>query len=602
MDTQMLATLAVVVVAMLLLLSDRVRPDLIALSVVVVLAGAGVLSSREALSGFSSPAVITILAIFIIAEGLNRTGVTQQVGRLLLRLGGGSEGRLVVAVMVAGAFLSLFMNNIAAAAVLLPAVTGAARRAGVKASRVLMPLAFSTMLGGMATLLTTMNIVVSSILQEHGEPGYGLTDFALVGLPIVAVGVAYMGLWGRRRLPDRSPDEGLWSLPRHEKDLLDVYRLGERLFRARVTPGSYLIGKRIAESTFREVYGLTVVAVERKGKLLTSPLPETVLQEGDVVLLEGDVEDFRRRDREPYLEILPGRPWKEQDLESEATVVVEAMLAPRSSLIGHTLREAHFRYKYGMTALAVWRAEEPIREGLPDVRLEFGDALLLQGPRERLQVLDAEPDLILLSTEKETAPVPRKGKIALAILVGTLALAVVWPMSLGQIMLGGALVMVLAGVLSMDHAYRAVDWRSVFLVAGMLPLSLAMAQSGAAELLADGIVAALDRAGPVVLMAGLFALTALLTQALTGPAVAAVMAPIAIETAAHTGLSVQALGMTVALATSFAFLSPVGHAVNVLVMGAGGYRFRDYARVGWPLAAMLFGVIVLLLPRVWPLV
>ncbi len=601
MDGNLVATLAVVVVAMLLLLSDRLRPDLVALAVVVALGGLGVLSPRTALSGFSSPAVITILAIFIMAEGLNRTGVTHLVGRLLMRLGGRSEGRLVVAVMLSGAFLSLFMNNIAAAAVLLPAVTGAARKAGVKASRVLMPLAFATMLGGMATLLTTMNIVVSNVLQEHGFPGYSLTDFAMVGFPVVAVGVVYMAVWGRRRLPERAAVEQLGEFQRREKDLLDVYQLGERLFRARVPKGSYLIGKRIAESTFREEFGLTVVAVERRGKLLTSPLPDTVLGEDDVILLEGDVEDFKRRDREPHLEILPGRPWKERDLESKDTVIAEAMLAPRSSLIGRTLREAHFRYKYGMTVLALWRAGESIREGIPDVTLQFGDALLLQGPRQRLRVLDAEPDVILLSTEKEAAPVPRRGKVALAILVGTLALAVFSPMALGQVMLGGALLMVLSGVLSMDHAYRAVDWRSVFLVAGMLPLSLAMAQSGAAGLLADGIAASVGRAGPIALMAGMFALTALMTQALTGPAVAAVMAPIAIETALHTGLSVQALGMTVALATSMAFLSPLGHAVNVLVMGAGGYRFRDYAYVGWPLAVLVFGLIMLLLPRVWPL-
>ncbi len=602
MGAELVATLAVVVTAMILLLSDRLRPDLIALGVVVALGGLGVLSPEAALSGFSSPAVITILSIFIIAEGLNRTGVAQQVGRLLLRLGGHSEARLIVAVMLAGAFLSLFMNNIAAAAVLLPAVTGAARRAGVKTSRVLMPLAFATMLGGMATLLTTMNIVVSNVLRDHGQAGYGLTDFALVGLPVVLTGVVYMAVWGRRRLPDRSPGEGWAEFQRPKKDLLDVYRLGERLFRAKVPPDSFLIGRPIAESTFRERYGLTVVAVERKGKLLASPLPDTVLQEGDVVLLEGDAEEFRRRDREPYLQILPNRPWKEQDLESEATVVAEAMLAPRSSLIGQTLREAHFRHKYGMTALAIWRAGEPIRQGLADVRLEFGDALLLQGPRSRLRVLDAEPHVILLSTEKETAPVHRKGKVAVVIFVATLGLAVAAPTSLGQVMLGGALLMVLCGVLSMDNAYRAVDWRSVFLVAGMLPLSLAMAESGAAGLLADQLVAALGSAGPLAVMVGLFLVTALLTQALTGPAVAAVMAPIAIETAVHTGMNVQALGMTVALATSMAFLSPLGHAVNVLVMGAGGYRFRDYARVGWPLTVLLFCLIVLLLPRVWPLV
>ncbi len=601
MDTQLTMTLAVVLVTTVLLLSDRLRPDLIALAVVVALAALGVLSPEAALSGFSSQAVITLLSIFILAEGLNRTGVTQHVGRLLLRYGGQSEARLVVVVMLAGAFFSLFMNNIAAAAVLLPAVSGAARRADVRPSRVLMPLAFGTMLGGMATLLTTMNIVVSNLLRDHGYPGYGLMDFALMGLPIVGAGVAYMAWWGRRLLPSRSPDEGLIARTRMEGDLLDVYRMGERLFRARVPKGSFLVGRPIAQSTFRETYGLTVVAVERRGQRLTCPLPDTVLQEGDVVLLEGDVEEFRRRDREPLLEILPARSWREQDLETTKSVIVEAMLAPRSSLIGRTLREAHFRHKYGMTALAIWRAGEPIREGLADVTLEFGDGLLLQGPRDRLRVLDAEPDVILLSTEKEVPPVGRKAGLAAAVMGGTLAVAIAAPLPLGPVMLAGALVMVAVGALNMDQAYRAVDWRSVFLVAGMLPLGLAMARSGAAGLLADGVIGILGPAGPIALMVGLYVLTVLLTQALTGPAVAAVMAPIAIETALYTGLNVQSLAMAVTLATSIAFLSPLGHPVNVLVMGAGAYRFRDYARVGWPLAVLLSAVILLLLPVVWPL-
>ncbi len=595
MDSQLIATLAILTAALVAFASDRLRPDVVALLVMVLLGATGVLTPQEALSGFSRPAVITILAIFILAEGLTCAGITDRVGRILLRVAGNGEGRLVVVVMLAGAFLSLFMNNIAAAAVLLPAASGAARKAGVSPSRVLMPLAFGTILGGMATLLTTMNIVVGGILVDYGHDGYGLLDFAPLGLPIVAVGVAYMALWGRRLLPDHAPV----SLRSHG-DLLDLYRLGESLFRARVPAGSYLVGRPLAQSTFRERFGLNVVAIERRGERLMSPPPSTRIEQGDVVLLEGNLEEFRRKDVEPLLEILPPRPWREQDLEAGGVVVVEAMLAPRSRLIGQTLREAHFRDKYGMTSLAIWRGGESIRENLADVRLQFGDALLLQGPRTSLPALDAEPDVILLTGEKEKVA-PHKARPAMAIMAGTLLLAALLPGSIGEIMLGGALAMVLAGVLSMDQAYRAVEWRTVFVVAGMLPMGIALGKTGAAEMFAEGVVAVAAPLGPLALVAGLLLLTVMLAQAMNGAAVAVVMAPIAIQVATHMNLDPRSLGMAVALGTSMAFLSPLGHPVNMLIMGAGGYHFRDYARVGWPLAVLLFGLVVALLPFLWPL-
>lgn len=592
MHWELLTTLGVLVMAMAVFLSERVRPDLVALATVAALAGAGVLTAPEAFSGFSSPAVMTLIAVFILAEGLNRTGVANQVGRLLLRWGGRREGRLVALVMAAAAGLSLFMNNIASAAVLLPAVSGAARRAQVSASRVLMPLAFATILGGMATLLTTMNIVVSSVLLEQGYPGYGLLDFLPVGGPMLAAGIAYMVVWGRHRLPARSGKEELVRAARQEADLLDVYRMGEYFFRARIPDGSFLAGRELAESTFREEFGLNVVAVEKPGGRLVLPEPETVFEAGDVVILEGSEEEFRRRDREPYLEILPRRRLRAGDLETASTVIVEAMLAPRSGLIGRSLREVHFRRKYGMTALAIWRAGQPIRDGVANEPLAFGDALLLQGSRSRLEVLEAEPGLILLTVDREPPPVRGLGRVALVILLATLAAVVLTPLPVAQVMLTGAVVMALAGAVTMDQAYRAVDWKGIFLVAGMLPLALAMTKSGAAELVSTGLLTAFGRLSPIAITAALFLVSALLTQAISGAAVAAMMAPVAVAAGVGSGVSPQALGMAVALGASMAFLTPLGHPVNTLVMGAGDYRFRDYRRVGWPLFLILAVVAV----------
>ncbi|MCS7177682.1 MAG: SLC13 family permease [Anaerolineae bacterium] len=594
-------TLAILVTAVLLILSDRLRADLVALLVLVALGISGILPPQEVFSGFSRSAVITIMAISILAEGLRRTGVTDRMGDLLLRLVGRRESHLVVGTMLAGAMLSLLMNNIAAAAILLPTVSAAARKASITPTRLLMPLAFGTLLGGMATLLTTTNIVVSGLLIDQGLRGFGLLDFAPVGLPLVALGVAYMALWGHRMLPIQPIWERTEGVRPSEEDLVQLYHLGERLFRARVPAGSHLIDTPLSRSAFRELYGLNVVGLERNGRVTLAPSPDFVFREGDVVLLEGNLEEFRHRDQPPYLEILPPREWREEDLESPAVVIVEAVLSPRSGLIGQTLRAAQFREKYGFTVLAIWRAGRPIRTHLSELPLQFGDALLLQGPRERLPVLRSEPDLILLANEKEYRPVARKGWLAAAIAGIALVLAAFRYQAVAEIFLGGALMMMLAGVLTMDQAYGVIEWKTVFLVAGMMPLGIAMTKSGAATWLAGRVLGLIGPAGPIGLMAGLFLLAMGLAQVMHSAVVASIVAPFAIQIALQTSISPQALAMTVALATSTTFLTPLGHPVNVLVMNVGGYRTRDYFRVGWPLTLLVFGAVLVLVPIFWPL-
>jgi len=600
----LIITFIILLAAIGLLLSERLRADLVALLVVVALGVTGVLVPRETFSGFSSSAVVTIVAIFILTEALRITGVTERAGDLLLRLAGAGERRLVVILMLAGALLSLVMNNIAAAAVLLPAVSGIARRARISPARLLMPLAFATILGGMATLFTTTNIIVSGVLRSQNLAGFGVLDFAPLGLPIVIVGVLYMALWGQRMLPDRPLTEDTRMRSARRDNLVEIYRLGERLFRARVPADSALIRAPLAASTLREQYGVNLVAVERQGQVTAAPPPNLVLAPGDVIWLEGKLEEFQARDVAPYLEILPSSAWGVDDLESPTVALVEAILAPRSTLLGQTLRSARFREKYGMVVLGIWRAGRPIRTGLSELPLQFGDALLLQGRRAQLPLLQTEPDLIVLDRGREedtSAAVRSKGWLALVIMAGTLVIAAFNTALVGEIMLGGALLVVLMRVLTMDQAYGAIEWRSVFLVAGMLPLGLAMTKSGAAALLANGLVRFLGGAGPLAVLAGLFVLTILLTQTMHGAAVATIVAPIAIQTAQQASLNPRALAMAAALATSMAFLTPLGHPVNVLVMGPGGYQFRDYRRVGLPLTILLTLVVLIGLPLVWPL-
>ncbi len=602
MNSALITTLVILAITLVLFISERLSMDLVALLVLVALGLSQVLTPQEVFSGLSDTAVITILAVFVLARGLEETGVAARIGEFLVRTAGKSETKLIVAIMSAGAFMSLFMNNIAAASILLPAASTAARKAGVPLSRLLMPLAFGTLLGGMATLFTTTNIVVRSVLQDLGYPGFGLLDFAPVGVPLIVVGIGYMAVWGRRMLPARTSPQRAEALGNADGDLLQLYDLSDRLFRARIPDGSYLIGRRLVESTFREKYGLSVVAVEREGRTVLAPVPDFEFRSGDVVLLEGRLEEFRQRDVEPYLEILQPRQYSETEFETTSVVVLEAALSPRSQLIGRTLKESRFRDKYGMNVLAVWNGTRVFRSGLQDRKLTFGDALLLQGPRERLPMLRLDPDLIILSSEQDPVrQVTGKGWLALAIFAGTLIAAAFSRISVGEVMLAGALLMVITNILTMEQVYRAIEWKVVFLVAGMLPLGLALTKTGATALFATSLTTLVEPYGPLALLLALLVLTVVLSQAMKGAAVAAVMAPIAIQAAQQMGADPLAMGMGVALATSMAFVTPLGHPVNILMMGPGEYRMRDFIRVGLPMTVLLFAVVLLILPIFWPL-
>lgn len=601
MENHLIITCVILGVALVLFLSGRLAADLVALLVVVALGLTGVLSPQEAFSGFSRSAVIVIISIFVLTESLQRTGVTEQVGNILLKVGGSGELRLTIVVMIAGAFLSLFMNNIASAAVLLPAMSGLAKRSGVNTSRLLIPLAFSTILGGTATLFTTSNIILNSVLKDNELPVFGLTDFGYVGLPIIIVGILYVAFIGRNSLPGDSPLERTHMPSSERGDLIEAYGLGAMLFKARVPDGSMLIDRTIAECSLREDYDVNIVGIERAGKRILHPTPQRHIRRGDVLVLEGSESDFRARDIEPYMEFLPETEWRESDLESPAIDVVEAMLAPRSRLIGKTIRDAHFREKYGMSVLAIWHGDREVITDLGDEKLHFGDALLLQGPREKLHVMKDDPDIILLGSDEEAEiTVPGKGRAALLIFFATLGLAAFLPELTAAIMLGGALAMVVVRIITTEQAYSAIGWKSVFLVAGMLPMGDALQKTNAAGYAAQGLLHLLGGYGPYILIAALFIVTAIATQMINGAVTAAIIGPVTVQLAHQTGVDPRTLIMAVAMACSMAFITPLSHAVNVLVMSPGGYNFKDYMKVGVPLTAVLFVVVMIVLPFAWP--
>jgi di/tricarboxylate transporter len=586
-------------IAALFLVVNILRPDVVALLLMLTLGLSGILTPQEAFSGFSRSAVIIMLSAFILAEGLRRSGITERIGSFIVRLFGRGEGRLVFGVMMAGATLSLFMNNIAAASLLFPSLSGVARRSKVSPSRLLIPLAFGTILGGMATLLTTTNIIASGLLRDEGLPGFGLLEFLPVGLPLTLAGILFMVLLGRRFLPDRSPAEQIEKVVQDGEILLSTYQLSDRLLRGRVYPKGSLDGRTLEDSGLRQNYHLNVIAIQR-GKLALPLEPKTRLRGHDTLLILARAEDTLPENLNELLEILPPGEWEQEYLSIPDLALIEAAVAPRSSLPGKTLQDVRFEQKYNARVLAVWRRGRSIRTRLANLPLEFGDGLLLQATARSLNLLRTEPDLILLAESTPSTQMNFRGWLTVLIMFATLALAVIFPVLIAEIMLSGALCMVLIGALNMDQAYRAVEWRSLFMVAGMLPVGVALAKTGGAALLAASTIQLTKGMGSFALLAGLVLLTVLFTQVINGSAAVAIIAPIAIAAAQRLALDPRSFALAVALASSMAFMSPLGHPVNIMVMGAGGYTFRDYARVGIPLTILLVIILLALFSVVIP--
>lgn len=591
MTPQIILTLSIIIVAVVLFATEKLRVDLIALLVLLTLALTGLVGPQEIFSGFANPAVITVWAIYIVSGALFKTGVADLLGERIIRLAGDSEPRLIVVIMLTCGLMSAFMNNIGATAVLLPAVMGIARQAKIPPSRLLIPLSFSSLLGGNMTLIgTPPNVLAASILTERGLPSFGFFDYTPTGVVVFAAGILYMVFIGRRLLPACESAEAR-----------QIQQLREYVSEVRVMPESLLAGKALYESRLGAEYDLSVLAVLRKGAVRMMPLPDLVIQADDILIVEGALERLMRAKDKLKLEIEPERKFEISHLDSADVHLVEVTLSPRSPIVGRTMSETHFRERYGFTALAIWRQGEVIAERLRDVRLKFGDTLLLQGPRHRLASLQEGGEFLVLEPVKMEKRRQGKAPIAVGVLLGILALIALAHLPISVAMVIGAVAMVLTGCLSMDEAYQSIEWRSVFLIAGMLPLGIAMEATGTARFLSDLIVGAVGGLGPLAILAGIYILASLITEPMSNAAATVLIVPIAIDVALGLGADPRPFVLATVIGASTSFLTPVGHQANVLVFGPGGYKFTDYTRVGGLLNVIILLATLLVLPLLWPL-
>jgi len=775
-------TFGVLLLAIIFFITEILRPDLVALIVLVLLVVFGLVSPGDALAGFSNPAVVAIWAMFILSSGLARTGVASNLGNLVMRVAGETERRLLTVLMSSTALLSAFMNNIGVAAMFLPVTIDIARRTKRVASRLLIPMAYGSLLGGMLVLFgTSSNLVVSGFVENTGLPPLGIFYFTPIGVAIFLVVVIYINLIGHRFLPQRqSPQPVSPTQIPPAQDLQNLYGLEERLAMLVLPDDTLLAGKTLAESRISKALGLNILSVKRKDgkrqapdahleleggdqllvlgrldqieKIIRSPmftvetevptisrlLSENIglaeiqisdtsefvgktlvsagfrqkfgvnvlanrrrdlirrtnlqnmeLETGDVLLIEGQFDnlaalsdqpgyrilsleelgDYHLEDRLSFIDIpegsaLAGQTLTEaklgsaygitvldiirvgreflfpepdlrlevgdqlivsghptdievlnglqkiqvekdvkfnlRDMENGSLSFVEVILSPYTSLVGKTLKQIRFREKYNVSVLAIWHGDRPYRTGLQDLPLQYGDAFLCYGPRAGFELLAKERDYIVLRQDVQEKPRLKKAPIAGLIMLAVVAVVIAGWLPISIAAIAGSVLMVLTRCLTMEEAHKSIDWKSIFLIAAMMPLGFAMRDSGAAQYLADIVVRTAGPFGNFAILGGLMTLTLLITPFIPAVVNAVIMTPIGLATAASLGVSPYPFAMGTAYMVAACFMTPVSHPANLLVMSPGGYRFTDYLKNGIPIAILVLLVSLLLIPLIFP--
>lgn len=577
--------------AVVLFATDWVEADVIALGLLIIMVLTGLVPTEQAFAGFGSDTVIMILGLLILTSGLLRTGVMDIVGRYIVRHTGDSPRRLQSVVMGSASGLSAFMSNTAATAFFLPIVFGIAKRASVSPSKLLLPLAFASILSSSVTLISTStNLVVSGMLTDYKLAPMGMFELAPVGIPIALAGLLYMMTIGRRLIPDRFAPEELGA---------SAHSVRTYLSEIIVLPESKLIGKTIAESAFGRDLDLTVLRIMRN-KAFLSARAETVIREGDVLTVEGGTEDILKVKDTAGIDIKADAKLSDPALEDKDTGMVEVIILPRSPLIGRTLKGQRFREHYGLQVLGINRHGETLRRKISVLPLAMGDVLLVQGPLSKIKEAEGDPTFRVLDDLSDARPKTRHAPIAIGIFVLVLGLATFKILTLPVAMMLGALLVFVTRCVTPKEAYEDVEWKAIILIGCMLSLGVAMEKTGAARYLSSLIVEGIGLANPLYLLAGFFVLTVVLTQPMSNQAAAIVLLPIALQTANQIQVNPRTFAMMIAVAASCSYITPLEPSC-VMVYGAGRYRFADFLKVGSLLTLLIFVIAMLLVPIVWPL-
>ncbi|MEA5596735.1 SLC13 family permease [Rivularia sp. UHCC 0363] len=577
-------TLAIVVLALILFVGEWFPPDIVAIITMLLLTILGLVTPEESISGFSNSATITVMAMFILSAGIARTGAIQIVSDILLNWGGKSPSKQIFTLGFIVGPITAFINNTAVVAVFLPIVEEWCRRQNISVSKLLIPLSFATILGGMITVIgTSTNILASGLSEQLGYGTFSLFQFTKLGLVTFSVGLIYLALVAPRLLPNRKKQT--------DDILTQDYGLRDYISEILIPPGSNLVGKTLDSSGLQHKFDVDVLEIIANDTHFHQPLEDKKLQACSVLLVRSNRKDLLKIKDETGIEILPefiqNKKSLEVQLSAEDEGIAEVLIPSNSNLIGSTVKEIRFRQRHNVTVLAIHRGQEITRERLSEIRLKFGDVILVQGPKQSLFGLQINPNLLVL-TQRELETL-RRDKAAIAIGIG-LGVVVVAAFNLLPILISsliGVVLMVLTGCLKPREIYDAVRWDIIFLLAGLIPLGTAMDKSGATQWLANYLVAIAGNLSGYWILTSFFIITSILTEMISNNAAVVLMLPVAVNVAENLQLNPLAFMLTVTFAASNSFITPIGYQTNTMVYGAGGYKFTDFIRVGAPLSILM---------------
>lgn len=581
----------VMLVALILFASDRVRLDQVALFVPVSLLLSGVLTPEESISGLSSTATVTIAAMLVLGLGLRKTGVVAAIGRWARTAPLGGPGMRLFILCVIVAVLSPFLNNTAVVVVFLPVFMSLAEQAEEPASSYLMPLSFVAILGGTVTLIgTSTNLVVHGLAVDAGLDAMSMFSIAPLGLIYLAVGFLYLFTLGRRLIPRRE----------QPPDLSGKYDVRRFLTELVVSADSPSTGRTLGDLGWGERYGVSVLGIERGDRDILAPGARRYIQPGDVLYVQGAADRLLLLARRQRLVTPTERTRRELNISTEGGRLVEVMVAPGSALAGRTLRDARFAQRYDATVLAVQHHSATVHERLADIKFHVGDLLLVHGPGDALARLADEPAFVPMGEVTGAGHARPRAGVAAAIMGLVVVAAGTGLMGIMPAALAGITLMVFSGCVRLDEVYSELDWMVVFLLAGLIPLGTALTKTGAADLLASGLVDISGAWGPVGLIAAFYVVATLLTAIVSNVATAVMLTPVAIIAAAQAGVNPYALLVAVMFGASASFITPFGYQTNTMIYSPGGYRFGDFIRVGGVLNLLLFITAILFIPIFWP--
>ncbi len=581
---------AVILAALLLFISGRYPVDQVAVAIPAVLLATGIIGPETAVAGLSSPATVTVGAMLALSLGLTKTGAIERITRWVTSARGGPAVRLFLLCAVTAA-VSPFLNNTAVVVIFLPVFLELARHFGQAPSRFLIPLSFSAILGGTVTIIgTSTNLIVYGMAESRGFGELDMFSIAPLGLIYLGVGFLYLFTLGRALLPTREVSA----------DLPGRYDVRDFITELEVGPGSPVAGRTLEELAWGERYGVRITDIQRGERDIPAPGARRLLQVGDILIAKGETKQLFALAEKEKLSTPRKRVSDTTGLGEGDGRLVEVLVAPGSFLVGHTLGETRFQQRFQAVVLAIQHHGVSVHGRLPDTRVGVGDILLVHGPARSLDMLLAEPGFVPLGEVEGPEPPRPRALIAFAIMAGVVLSAGLGLMSILAAALIGVAVMVFVGCISLEEIYRELDWTVVFLLAGLIPLGIAMDQTGAAAWIGQGVAGLVGPLGPVFVVAAFYLVTSLLTEAMSNNAAAVVFTPIALLTAAELGMNPYALLVAVMFGASASFMTPVGYQTNTLIFGPGGYRFGDFFRVGAPLNLILLITASIAIPLFWP--